>query len=684
LDKERLLQLLQSMSLEEKAGQLTQIPLSLVTQGISAPTGPMQECGLTPETTVLCGSLICDMDSDAEVSAAAIRRMTDAHPHHIPPVLMRDVVHGHRTVFPIPLALGCTFDPELAEQMGRVMAAEGRASNIHATFAPMVDVVRDPRWGRVMESSGESPELCAQMGAATVRGLRAEGMAGCVKHYAAYGLCEAGRDYAPIDVSRTELYNTYLPPFEAAVRAGCEMVMSSFEAVDRIPCVCNEWMLRDVLRGRMGFEGMTISDYADVSQLVNHGVAGDLREASCLALEAGMDMDMTSYAYVKHLADLVRSGDVDERLLDEACLRVLELKNSLGLFERAVWNDDSARMAAAVLTDEARACALAAAQRSCVLLKNGQALPLAAGARVALCGDFADSRALLGGWSLDGRHEDVQTLREVLTRDARLTLVDEAQADTILFTAGETEEETGEDKSKTHLELPKGQVDELLRHKKMGKRVVLLLFAGRPFVLTDVLALCDAVLLCWFPGTMGAEAVRSLIMGDEAPSGHLSMTFPRSVGQIPIHHDQLSSCRPFVQDTIYVSRYLDESNDPLLPFGFGLSYTTFEFEQPSAEAEEGRFRVSVRVRNSGGCEGETVVQLYARPEKGRLIRPVRRLVAFRRVRLAAGEEKEVVFDLEAGALAVYDAQGKAHLPFGSISFFVGESSADTRACSVQV
>lgn len=673
--------LLRAMTLEEKAGQLTQIPLSVVSGGICDPTGPMKNYGLTPETTALCGSLICDVDCDAQEYAAAIEQVIEAQPHHIPPILMRDVIHGHRTVFPIPLALGCSFEPELARRMGVVMGREAMGANVHATFAPMVDVVRDPRWGRVMESSGESSLLCAKMGAATVRGLHEAGMAGCVKHYAAYGLCEAGRDYAPIDVSRTEMYNTYLPPFEAAVREGCEMVMSSFEAVDRIPCVCNEWLLRDVLRERMGFDGMTISDYADISQLISHGVAEDLREAAQLSLNSGLDMDMTSYAYVQHVADLVREGKVEEKTLDEACLHVLQLKNNLGLFERAVYNRDNVQFRAKLLTKENRDTALEAALKSCVLLKNDGVLPLAAGTKAALAGDYARSRTLMGHWSLDGRYEDIETLEEAFAAEARLSLADAAQADVVLFAGGEAEDDSGEDRSKTKIEFAADQKAQIEQLKAEGKKVVLLLFAGRPLILSEVLPLCDAVLLCWFPGTMGAQAIRRLVMGEEAPSGHLSMTLPRCMGQIPVHHDQLSTCRPFVPDTVYISRYIDESNDPLFPFGYGLSYTSFNVGTPDARADEEGFCVRVGVRNTGDAEGETVIQLYARAQKGLLIRPVKTLVAFRRVRLAPGQEMEIAFNVKPAELAVYDAQGKAHMPKGEVLFFVGENSADTRSCS---
>ena len=294
-----LRELLASMSLTEKTGQLVQIPLSACAGGIGDPTGPMMRFNLTPEQVVLCGSLICDQAPDAQAYAQIVREMTEAHPHHIPPILMRDIIHGFRTVFPIPLAMGSSFDEAAAEEMGRISAVEGAVSGVHATFAPMVDVVRDPRWGRCMESPGESPALCGAMGAAMVRGIRgdnlqsADTLAACAKHYAAYGLCQAGMEYAPADCSRTEMYNVYLPPFKQTLDAGCDMVMPSFITVDRVPCVCNEWLLKDILRDRWGSDAMVISDYADVWQLINHGVAEDLKEAAELSLNAGLDMDMT-------------------------------------------------------------------------------------------------------------------------------------------------------------------------------------------------------------------------------------------------------------------------------------------------------------------------------------------------------------------------------------------------------
>ena len=376
MTEKALLALLGSMSLAEKAGQVTQIPLSACAGGLGDPTGPMMQYHLTPEQVVLCGSLICDQPPNAAEYARIVREMTEAHPHHIPPVLMRDIIHGFRTVFPIPLAMGCSFDEEMAEKMGRISAAEGWASGVHATFAPMVDVVRDPRWGRVMESPGESTALCGAMGAAMVRGFRGEGpdrkesLAACVKHYAAYGLCQAGMEYAPADCSRTEMYNVYLPPFQAALEAGCDMVMPSFITVDRVPCVCNDWLLKDILRDRWGSDAMVISDYADIYQLTIHEVAEDLKEAAELSMNAGLDMDMMSFAYLTHLPELVEEGKVSVEALDAAVLRVLKLKNKLGLFENPVRNDDVS-LAEAVLSRPAhREAALRAVQKSCVLLKN--------------------------------------------------------------------------------------------------------------------------------------------------------------------------------------------------------------------------------------------------------------------------------------------------------------------------
>lgn len=678
MTQQELQNLLSQMSPAEKAGQLAQIPLSACAGGIADPTGPMVRYNLTPEQVVLCGSLICDQESDAATHARIVREMTDAHPHHIPPILMRDIIHGFRTVFPIPLALGCTFDESLAEEMGRVSAREGAAAGVHATFAPMVDVVRDPRWGRCMESPGESAALCGAMGAAMVRGFRGDDLkapdtlATCVKHYAAYGLCQAGMEYAPADCSRTEMYNVYLPPFKAALDAGCDMVMPSFIAVDRVPCVCNEWLLKDILRDRWGSDAMVISDYADPMQLTIHGAAEDLKEAAQLCMNAGLDMDMMSFAYLAELPALLEEGKVSAADVDAAVLRVLQLKNKLGLFENPVKNDDSAVQKALAYLPETKAAALETALRSCVLLKNNGILPLQPGKKIALQGTHADSGKILGGWSLDGEVSATETLTQAFARDSRVTLTGPEEADLILYAAGEDEFETGEGGSRTRPWLTAEEQAQLRAWHEAGKQVVLILFIGRPFILTETLPLCDGVLCAWFPGTMGAEAVRSLVLGDRNPSGHTSMTFPRSLGQVPIHHDKLSACRRW-EPHKFSNRYVDELNEPLFPFGFGLSYTDFALEEAAVSAEKlgDGAAVSVKVTNTGRRAGETVVQLYARVPHSPVIRAVRSLIGWQRVALEPGESTLVTLPVTADMLRIYDAfgrpvklKGKCHLAVG--------------------
>lgn len=674
--QQELLALLADMSLEEKTAQLAQIPISVCMNGVSEPTGPMEKLRLTPEQVILSGSVIANSHMDAEAYATVVRMLTEAHPHHIPPLVMKDVIHGHQTMFPIPLAIGCTFDERIAESMARCGAMEGAACGGHVTFAPMVDVVRDPRWGRVMESPGESPVLCAAMGAAMVRGSRGDDvsapnrLATCAKHYLGYGLSQAGQDYAPIDVSRTEIFNTYLPPFEACVKAGVDMVMPAFVSVDRVPCVCNEWLLKDVLRERLGFDGMVISDWDDPRQMMYHGVAEDLREVAQKCIEAGLDMDMMSFAYLKHLADLVREGIVDEAKVDEACLHVLELKNKLGLFDHPVKNDSDAVQHAVCGSAEIRKAAYEAALKSCVLLKNNGALPLQEGCKVALVGSHVNEHEILGGWTMDADTASTKTLLDSFSADGRVKLVSPQEADVILLATGENQCDTGEDCSKAHPFLTAAQMEELRILHALGKPVVLLLFCGRPLIITDVLPMCDAVLNVWFPGTEGADAVRTLVMGDTNPSGHLSMTFPRALGQVPIHHDRLSAARPWKEGAVYCNRYRDESNFPLFPFGYGLSYTSFEITGTANGCT-----VTAEVTNTGDRAGETVVQVYGRLRHSSHIRPDKRLLAWQRIELQPGESREVTFDITPDMLRMYDAMGNAIEASGICDIAIGDSSA---------
>jgi len=682
MNQQQLQELLDSMSLTEKVGQLAQIPVSACAGGVGEPTGPMQQYNLTPETAVLAGSLICDIKPEADEYARIVHEMTQAHPHHIPPIVMRDIIHGYSTIFPIPLAMGCTFDEDLAYDMARFGAIEGAASGVHASFGPMVDVTRDPRWGRSMESPGESPALCGAMGAAMVRGFHGEDVTAedslgtCAKHFAAYGLCQAGMEYAPSDCSRTEMYNVYLPPFKATLDAGCDMVMPSFIAVDRVPCVCNEWLLKDILRERWGSDAMTISDYADPGQLLNHGAAQDEAEAAEMCLNAGLDMDMMSFVYLNHVEDLVNQGRVNMDDVDAAVMRILQLKNKLGLFEKPVKNADPQKQKALQGTPAAREAALKAARRACVLLKNDGILPLKEGVRTALAGTHADTGKILGGWSMDGSVENTQTLLQAFSEEERIHLVDVDEADVILYAVGEDEYETGEGASRTRPWLKDEETAQIRAWKQAGKKVIPILFIGRPFILTEILPDCDALLCAWFPGTMGAQAVRDIIMGDVNPSGHVSMTFPRALGQVPIHHDKISSCRFWHPTDKFTNRYVDEVNDPLFPFGFGLSYTDFEITEARVSAEKlgEAVQVEITVKNIGSVYGETVVQLYARVPHSPIIRSVRSLIGWKRVALEAGESKTVTLCVTPDQLRIYDAAGKAVKLKGDCLLAVGFDS----------
>ncbi len=681
---DKLRKLLNEMSLDEKIGQLSIMQMSVFLDGDAVPFGPLIEMNFTQEQMALTGALACNISPEPAAFARVVRKMTAEHPHHIPPLLMRDVIHGFRTIFPLTLGVGCTFDEKYAYDMGRVSGKEAAASGLHLTLGPMMDVARDPRWGRVLETPSESPVLTGAMSAATVRGFRGDGIdkpnsiATCAKHFAAYGLCTAGQEYSPVDVSRTELYNVYLPPFKQAMDAGCDTVMTSFVAVDRVPCVCNGFLQNEIMRKQWGHNIVSMSDYDDVRQLMNQGVADSLRECAKLSIEGGLDLDFLSLAYITQLKGLIEDGEVDIKTVDEACMRVLELKNNLGLFENPIKNDDPVLADKICHAPEHYKASLETALRSCVLLKNDGVLPLKKGVKTALVGSHADEHDILGAWAVDGIRPETETLREAFERDAGITLTDTDNADIIVFATGETKPDTGEAASKAHPELTAEQINELKTLEATGKPIVVLLFCGRPLVLTDVLPHCNALLNVWFPGSAGAEAIRMLVTGEMSPSGHLSMTFPRCVGQIPIHHDRLTSCRPIGSrgtGSRFVNMYIDESSEPLFPFGFGMSYTTFELEDAQLDGSE----VAVTVKNTGTEKAETVVQLYGRVRHAAIIRPIRTLVGWKRVSVGAGEAVRVRIPIKRDALELADCENRPVKISGIADIYVGfDSNADTR------
>jgi beta-glucosidase len=605
----------------------------------------------------------------------------------IPLLVGNDVIHGFRTIYPIPLAVSCTWDPDLVEAAARVAAGEAAACGTDWIFAPMVDVCRDPRWGRVVEGAGEDPLLGQEMARAQVRGFQAlglpRGIAACPKHYVAYGAAEAGKDYNTVDISERTLRDVYLPPFEAAFAEGAGSVMSAFNEISGVPASANPFTLRQVLREEWGFGGVVLSDYNALAELIAHGFAMDLREAAAKGIVAGVDMDMMGHAYPEHLASLVRKGTVSEDTVNVAVRRILCLKLALGLFERPY--TDPALGGAALLGAEARATALEVARRSIVLLQNRDGvLPLRAD-RVALIGPMARERkSLLGCWHCDGRQEDVETVEEGMRAvrpdceievvagcaigDDSLDQIAEAvdaarRADVAVLALGESAEMSGEAHSRAHLGLPGAQRQLLDAVLDTGTPTVLVLFAGRPLVLADGVERASALVMAWHGGVAAGRAIAEVLWGEVNPSGKLTISYPRAVGQIPVYYAHKNTGRPVLGDGTrqfdepYRSSYIDEPNRPLFPFGYGLSYTTFAYRDLVVETPEvdaaGKLVVRARVSNVGDVAGDEVVQLYVRDLVGSVTRPVKELKAFRRVSLLPGQETEVRFAVPASELGFH-------------------------------
>ena len=661
----RVEDLLERMTLAEKIGQLTQVTPSR-----------------TPdiEQRIRSGRLGSIFGID---DAAAIARYQglarDASRVGIPLIVGNDVIHGYRTIFPIPLAEACTWDPPLLERAARVAALEAAAVGTDWIFAPMVDVCRDPRWGRIAEGAGEDPYLGSAVARARVRGFQSSGrVAACPKHYVAYGAAEAGRDYNTLDISERTLREVYLPPFKAAFDAGAMTVMSAFNEIAGVPASANPFTLQTVLRDEWGFSGVVLSDYTAIAELVPHGLAADLKDAARLAILAGVDMDMMSDAYDRHLPALIEEGAVPISVVDEAVRRVLRLKLNLGVFERPA--PDAALAPRSMLTDEHRALALEVARESMVLLKNTHnLLPLSADARVALVGPLADARAdLLGCWSPMGRAEDAESIHDAVAGYVRNLTTDVAGADVVIVVVGETADLSGEAHSRAHLGLPGDQqafVDKLV---ETGKPLACVLLTGRPLVIPRLAEQVDALLLAWHGGTRTGQAVADLLFGTAKPSGRLTASFPRAHGQIPIYYAHKNTGRPAEGegtrqfDEPFKSTYLDELNSPLFPFGFGLSYSSFEYSDLVIESPlRGSVVASVRLQNTGPRCGTEVAQLYVRDLVGSVTRPVRELKAFERVTLDPGEARTLRFEVPLAQLGFIGRDMRYQVEPGDFKLWIG-------------
>lgn len=720
MNNQQLMDLVNQMTLEEKVAQLLQLTANFYegtdTQGQI--TGPMEEMGITEQSVRASGSILGLSGAQAimDVQQAYLKKSRLG----IPLLFMADVVHGFKTIFPIPLAIGCSWDLELAEKSAEIAARESAVSGLHVTFAPMVDLVRDPRWGRVMETTGEDPYLNSLFAAAFVRGYQGDNLTGeldrlaaCVKHFAAYGAAEGGRDYNTVDMSERQLREYYLPAYKAALDAGVEMVMTSFNTVDGIPASGNEKLMRNILREEWGFDGVLISDWASIREMIAHGAAEDDREAAYRAIRAGVDMEMMTPCYVNHLPELVQKGEVEEHLVDEAVLRILQLKEKLGLFENPFRAADPEREREIVFSKEHREVSRELAAKSAVLLKNdGQALPLQPDARVALIGPFAQSEDILGWWSCEGVKADAVKLGTALQErlpqgkvlvaqgsdvhsitDEQIAAALEAasRSDIIVLALGEDSEMSGEGGSRTDIRLPAAQLQLVQALKAAGKPIASVIFNGRPLDLNGVIGESDAVLEAWFPGSEGGAAIADILTGAVNPSARLTMSFPQSVGQVPVYYNHFNTGRPINPENTenrYVSQYIDSPNEPLFPFGYGLSYTTFAYGEVEVSGQEmtanDSLTVQVRVTNTGDRAGVETVQLYVRDVSGEVVRPMRELKDYVKLSLAPGETGTATFTLNEEQLRYHHADLSYRSDRGEFRVMVGPNSRDTQSLTFRL
>ena len=702
--------LLEAMSLEEKIDQLLQVS-SVFLEEEGTVTGPANTAGYTKEEVWRAGSVLGAAGAERLIELQ--KAYMEQQPHHIPLLFMLDVINGYRTIFPVPLAQGCTFHPQLAKEAAAAAARESAAAGVHVTFSPMVDLVRDARWGRVMESTGEDPYLNQCFGRAFVEGyqgtdgLKEKGRIGsCVKHFAAYGAPVGGRDYNGVELSERTLRDDYLPAYQEAVKAGAAMAMTSFQTLDRVPSTANKKLMRQILRKEMGFQGVLISDWSAIEELCSHGIAKDRKEAARLALEAGVDIDMMGACYCRSLKGLVEEGIIDRSLVDDAARRVLQLKNELGLFENPYKDADPVEEKAVILCGSHRTLSRKMAAESFVLLKNDGILPLKAGNQIAVIGPHAGNHEIFGAWSILGRAKDTVSLEDGIknrgcanvsfAKGSQLTdgesdseneekLLEEAVAlaagaDQVVLALGEHRMQSGEAASRGDITIPDCQKKLFESVCGVNPNVVVVLFTGRPLDIREISEKAAAVLVVWMPGTEGGNAMADVLFGDVNPSGKLAMSFPCCAGQIPVCYQQFRTGRPLVEgsDEKYVSRYLDIPNTPLYPFGYGLSYTKFDIGPVQLSAANMKknesLKASVIVKNIGDVAGQEVVQLYLQDLCGSVVRPLRELKGFQKVKLEPGESRTVTFEITEEMLRFHDINMDYVSEPGEFRVYLGNSS----------
>lgn len=716
-------EILGKMSLEEKIGQL-----NLVTPGGGVATGSVVSEGV--ETKIKEGNVggVFGVSSPEKVRQAQKLAVENSR-LGIPLLIGSDVIHGYKTTFPIPLGLSSSWDMNLIKETAQIAAKEATADGINWNFSPMVDIARDPRWGRIAEGAGEDPYLGSQVAKAMVEGYQGDDftapntMIATVKHLALYGASEAGRDYNSVDMSKLKMFNEYLPPYKAAVDAGVASAMTSFNDIHGVPASGNKWLITDLLRERWGFEGFVVSDYTSVNEMIAHGM-GDLQDVSALAINAGLDMDMVGEGFLTTLKKSVEEGKVSEEQITKAARRILEAKHKLGLLDDPYLYSDESRPEKDILSEENRAVARKAAKRSFVLLKKHEnTLPLAKDAKIALVGPLANNKNnMLGTWAPTGdpqlsvpvmegiknvapdaeisyakganisndttfaKNVNVFGPRIEISEETPEAMIEEAlqvskDADVIVAVVGEATEMSGEAASRTNLNIPDSQKKLIRELVKTGKPVVLLLMSGRPLVISEEMEMPVSILQVWHPGVEAGNAIADVLFGDYNPSGKLTATWPRNVGQIPIYYRMKTTGRPAASPSEFQkfkSNYLDVENTPQLPFGYGLSYTDFEYGEIKASSdklsENGSITITTTVTNTGDFDGEEVVQLYIHDKVRSITPPMKELKAFKKISLKKGETKEVSFELTAEDLKFYNADLEFVVEPGEFEFFVAGTS----------
>ncbi len=693
------------MTLEEKIGQLNQLSFGIgwgPTVKVSVPND-YKELIRDGKIGSFLNAIGAEFTYELQKVAVEESRLK------IPLIFGLDVIHGFKTTFPVPLGEAATWQPEIVEMSAHYQAIEAASAGIHWTFSPMVDIARDPRWGRIMEGSGEDPYLGSLMAAARVRGYQGNlsnlNIIACVKHYAGYGGAEGGRDYNTVDFSERTFRDIYLPPYKAGVEAGALTLMASFNEIGGIPASGSKYLLTDILREEWGFKGFVVSDWNSIGEMIPHGFASDLKHAGEISINAGLDMDMESRSYITHLKELVEEGKVKESVIDESVKRILRIKFMLGLFDDPFRYCSKEREQKNIMTNEIKNASLDVAKRSFVLLKNeDNFLPLKKDyEKIAVIGPLANSKLdPLGEWNALGIAEDVTSVLEGLkkyvgdkseilyaegckitdpSKDGFKEAVDKAKdADVIILCVGESRSMSGEAYSRSSLDLPGVQEDLAKELLKTGKPIITVLMNGRPLSINWLNDNADAILETWFAGTMTGDAVAQVLFGDYNPSGKLPVTFPRTVGQVPIYYNHKNTGRPGNENNRYTSKYLDLPLTPLYPFGYGLSYTTFNYSDVTLStdklADKDSIVVSVKVKNTGDFDGEEVVQLYVQDIVGSVTRPVKELKGFEKVMLKRGEEKSVDFIIHEKDLRFTTADMKFKSEPGMFKVYVGTNSVD--------